>query len=167
MISMLIISILVKSEFVSLDLKHLPGHLARRFHQISTTLFDVEMSRAGIALTPVQFAALVEVRDRPGIDQATLAGTIAYDRTTIGGVVDRLVDKGMVERFTDSADRRSKRLKLTPVGLATLSSAEPLVLASQQKLVSSLTSREQEQLVTLMQKVVDALGDNSRAPRAQ
>lgn len=149
-----------------MDLKHLPGHLARRFHQISSTLFDLEMSRAGIVLTPVQFAALVEVRDRPGIDQATLAGTIAYDRTTIGGVVDRLVDKGLAERFTDPADRRCKRLKLTTLGLETLSRAEPLVSTSQQELVSSLTAHEQEQLIALMQKVVDALGDKSRTPRA-
>lgn len=149
-----------------MDLKHLPGHLARRFHQISSTLFDLEMSRAGIVLTPVQFAALVEVRDRPGIDQATLAGTIAYDRTTIGGVVDRLVDKGLAERFTDPTDRRCKRLKLTALGLETLSRAEPLVSTSQQELVSSLTAHEQEQLIALMQKVVDALGDKSRTPRA-
>ncbi|WP_248306127.1 MarR family transcriptional regulator [Devosia sp. MC1541] len=148
-----------------MNLKHLPGHLARRFHQISSTLFDLEMSRAGIVLTPVQFAALVEMKESPGIDQATLAGTIAYDRTTIGGVVDRLVDKGMVERFTDQADRRCKRLKLTPVGLETLSRAEPLVSRSQQELVSSLTAHEQEQLVALMQKIVEALGDKSRTSR--
>lgn len=148
-----------------MNLKHLPGHLARRFHQISSTLFDLEMSRAGLLLTPVQFAALVAVRDNPSIDQATLAGTIAYDRTTIGGVLDRLVEKGMVERFTDPADRRCKRLKLTQGGVETLALAEPLVSTSQQELVSSLTEQEQVQLVDLMQKVVDALGDKSRTSR--
>jgi hypothetical protein len=66
-----------------MNLKHLPGHLARRFHQISSTLFDLEMSRAGLGLTSVQFAALVAVRDNPSIDQATLAGMIAYDGRTV------------------------------------------------------------------------------------
>ena len=149
-----------------LDLKHLPGHLARRFHQISTTLFDVEMSRAGLVLTPVQFAALVALRDRPDVDQATLAATIAYDRTTIGGVIDRLAEKGMVERYTDPSDRRCKRLKLAPAGRDALAIAEPLVARSQQELVSSLSAREQEQLLGLMQKVVDALGDKSRTSRS-
>lgn len=74
----------------------LPGHLARRFHQLSTALFDLEMRRSEIDLTPVQYAALVTVEDNPAIDQATLASLIAYDRTTTGGVVDRLVDKHLV-----------------------------------------------------------------------
>lgn len=149
-----------------LDLKHLPGHLARRFHQISTTLFDVEMSRAGLILTPVQFAALVAIRDRPDLDQATLAATIAYDRTTIGGVIDRLAEKGMVERYTDPSDRRSKRLKLAPAGHDAIALAEPLVTRSQEDLVSSLTAAEKEQLLSLMQKVVDTLGDKSRTARS-
>lgn len=148
-----------------LDLKYLPGHLARRFHQISTTLFDVEMSRAGLMLTPVQFAALVAIRDRPDVDQATLAATIAYDRTTIGGVIDRLAEKGMVERNTDPSDRRSKRLKLLPAGHDALKLAEPLVTRSQQELVSSLSPAEQKQLLALMEKVVGALGDKSRTSR--
>ncbi|WP_210204440.1 MarR family winged helix-turn-helix transcriptional regulator [Devosia submarina] len=148
-----------------MNLKHLPGHLARRLHQISTTLFDVEMSRAGLILTPVQFAALVALRDRPDVDQATLAATIAYDRTTIGGVIDRLAENGMVERYTDPSDRRCKRLKLTPAGHDALALAEPLASRSQQELVSSLSPAEQEHLVGLMQKVVDALGDKSRTPR--
>lgn len=150
-----------------LDLKHLPGHLARRFHQISTTLFDVEMSRAGLVLTPVQFAALVALRDRPDVDQATLAATIAYDRTTIGGVIDRLAEKGMVERYADPSDRRCKRLKLALAGQDALAIAEPLVDRVQQELVSSLSATEQEQLLGLMQKVVDALGDKSRTSRSQ
>jgi DNA-binding MarR family transcriptional regulator len=148
-----------------MNLKHLPGHLARRFHQISSTLFDLEMSRAGLGLTSVQFAALVAVRDNPSIDQATLAGMIAYDRTTIGGVVDRLVEKRMVERFTDPADRRCKRLQLTLEGGDALVRAEPLVSKSQDELVSSLTASEKEQLLALLQKVVDALGDVSRTSR--
>lgn len=148
-----------------MDLKFLPGYLARRFHQISSTLFDVEMHRAGLALTPVQYAALVAVKDRPDIDQATLAAMIAYDRTTIGGVVDRLTEKGMIERYIDPADRRCKRLKLTPTGNEALALAEPIIFRSQQELVSSLTEPEQEQLVALMQKVVDALGEKSRTSR--
>ncbi len=51
---------------------------------------------AGIDLTPVQFAALTTVDDNPGVDQATLAGHIAY--VTIGRVVDRLVQKGLLRR---------------------------------------------------------------------
>lgn len=146
-------------------LKTLPGHLGRRFHQVSTVLFDLEMRAAGIALTPVQYAALVTVRDNPGIDQATLAGLIAYDRTTIGGVLDRLVDKGYVERASSAQDRRAKLLTVSPQGKAIIDLAAPLAERAQKRLVESLTAEEAQELMRLLEKVVDTLGDLSRSSR--
>jgi hypothetical protein len=66
----------------------MPGHLIRRLHQISFALF-LEQAKA-FGVTPVQYAALVAINDHPGIDQTTLCNIIAFDRTTIGGVVGRL-----------------------------------------------------------------------------
>ena len=62
------------------------GHLARRFQQIAVAVFLAEVEGAGFDLTPVQYAALAAIKINPGIDQVTLAGLIAYDRTTITGV---------------------------------------------------------------------------------
>ncbi|MCA0451745.1 MAG: MarR family transcriptional regulator, partial [Proteobacteria bacterium] len=81
-----------------------PGHLARRFQQIAVSVFMAEAEAAGYDLTPVQYAALAAVAANKGIDQATLAGLIAYDRTTIGGVVDRLEQKGLVSRRVSKED---------------------------------------------------------------
>ena len=61
------------------------------------------MAEAGFDLTPVQFAALAVIAEHPRIDQATLAGLIAYDRVTIGGVVDRLSQKGYILRDREQA----------------------------------------------------------------
>src|SRR6202047_2010989 len=106
---MLIISMLVKyaadlESFVT-DNNDKPGHLARRFQQIAVAIFHAEVEEAGHDLTPVQYAALTTIRTHPGIDQATLAGLIAYDRTTITGVVDRLGQKGLVGRAATNRDR--------------------------------------------------------------
>lgn len=146
-------------------LNAMPGHLARRFHQISTALFDVEMRKAGLSLTPVQYAALVAVQDNPEVDQATLAGLIAYDRTTIGGVVDRLVEKGFVTRQNSVADRRSKLLTVTSEGERTIELAQPHVRQAQERLVQGLSRAEVEQLIRLMEKIVEASGDVSRTSR--
>lgn len=148
-----------------MNLRAMPGHLARRFHQISNALFDLETREAGLSLTPVQYAALVAIRDKPGIDQATLAGLIAYDRTTIGGVVDRLIEKGCIARSTSDADRRAKLLTLTNEGARVLSAADPVVQKSQQRLVESLEPGEIEELNRLLAKVVDSLGEVSRTGR--
>src|SRR5262249_19458275 len=79
------------------DNNDMPGHLARRFQQIAVAVFLAEVGEAGFDLTPVQYAALATIKANPGLDQVTLAGLIAYDRTTITGVVDRLVQKGLAE----------------------------------------------------------------------
>jgi MarR family transcriptional regulator, temperature-dependent positive regulator of motility len=98
------------------DIDHMPGHLARRFHQIAVAVFLAEVEEAGSDLTPVQYAALVAVSATPGIDQVTLAGLIAYDRTTITGVVDRLVQKELVMRRASIDDRRARELNITDAG---------------------------------------------------
>ena len=55
-----------------MDIHKMPGHLIRRLNQISVALFSEHMSRAGLTLTPVQFAALSAVEKHPGTDQAPL-----------------------------------------------------------------------------------------------
>lgn len=150
---------------VHVVLKTMPGHLARRFHQVSTVLFDLEMRKAGISLTAVQYAALITIRDNPKIDQATLAGLIAYDRTTIGGVVDRLVEKGFVTRVSSDIDRRAKLLGVSEAGLDIIAQTTPMVEACQSRLVAALSPEEQALLTTLLGKIITDLGDISRSSR--
>ena len=142
----------------------MPGHLIRRLQQISASVFADNMKALGLDLTSPQFAALRILRDHPGIDQATLAGLIAYDRPTIGGVVDRLAAKGLVQRQTSQEDRRSKSLTLTPEGAALLDKLLPVVIASQDELLAGLTEPERREFVRLAAKVAEAGNARSRAP---
>jgi DNA-binding MarR family transcriptional regulator len=142
----------------------MPGHLARRFQQIAVAVFHAEVGEAGYDLTPVQYAALATVMANPGIDQATLAGLIAYDRTTIGGVVDRLVQKGLLLRNPSSTDRRARELQITDEGRQTLSGIEPAVEAAQRIMLRGLTAPEAVELMRLLRKAIAAGNELSRAP---
>ncbi len=141
-----------------------PGHLARRFQQIAVSVFVAEAEAAGYDLTPVQYAALAAVKAHKGIDQATLAGLIAYDRTTIGGVVDRLEQKGLVSRRVSNEDRRARVLEITASGKRTLAGIEPAVAAAQKAMLRGLDASESAQLLRLLRKAIDASNDLSRAP---
>src|ERR1700680_3628354 len=77
-------------------LREMPGHLIRRAQQISTGLFTEECSR--FDLTSVQFAALFVLRAAGELDATRLAELIAFDRSTIGDVVERLESKGWLNR---------------------------------------------------------------------
>ncbi|MBC7505179.1 MAG: MarR family transcriptional regulator, partial [Sandarakinorhabdus sp.] len=48
-----------------------------------------------------------------GINQAGLAEALDVETITVGRMVDRLADAGLVERRADPADRRAWRLHLT------------------------------------------------------
>jgi MarR family transcriptional regulator, temperature-dependent positive regulator of motility len=146
------------------DIQDMPGHLARRFQQIAVAVFMSEVEDAGYDLTPVQYAALVAVSTNPGIDQATLAGLIAYDRTTITGVVERLAQKGLVARHESSRDRRARELQITDTGRRTLRGITPKVEAAQRIMLRGLTDKESDDLVRLLQKAIVAGNQLSRAP---
>jgi MarR family transcriptional regulator, temperature-dependent positive regulator of motility len=146
------------------DLYQLPGHLIRRLHQISGSIFAARMAAAGFDLTPVQYAALVAVERTPRIDQATLAGLIAYDRVTIGGVVDRLCNKGYLVRTVSKQDRRARELELTDKGRSVLAVTAPVIREIQDQTLTGLTRDEKATLVDLLRKATDAGNDLSRAP---
>ena len=146
------------------DNNEMPGHLARRFQQIAVAVFLAEVEDAGFDVTPVQYAALAAIRANPGIDQVTLAGLIAYDRTTITGVVDRLVQKGLLVRNASSRDRRARELQITDAGRRTLRAITPAVEAAQRTMLRGLTEKEGEALMRLLRKAIAAGNELSRAP---
>lgn len=146
------------------DLKNMPGHLIRRMQQIAVAVFHTEVEAVGIDITPVQYAALVRVAGHPGIDQVTLAGLIAYDRTTIAGVVDRLVQKTFLTRDVSPTDRRAKVLQITEAGKEALKVLTPAVERAQGVMLRGLDDAETAEFMRLLNKAMEAVNDLSRAP---
>ncbi len=152
------------SEADDIAIYAMPGHLIRRLNQVSVSLFHDECARVGQDLTPVQYAALKAVQKYPGIDQATLAGAIAYDRTTIGGVVGRLEDKGLISRVPSPEDRRLRLLTLEPAGARVIEELDPLVWRTQELMLTGLDDTERAEFLRLLEKAAEAGNDFSRAP---
>jgi DNA-binding MarR family transcriptional regulator len=145
----------------------MPGHLARRFQQIAVAVFLAEVEDAGFDLTPVQYAALATIKANPGLDQVTLAGLIAYDRTTITGVIDRLVQKDLIERRASPRDRRARELEITDEGRRTLRKITPAVESAQRIMLRGLSAKEGDELMRLLRKAIAAGNELSRAPLRQ
>ncbi len=129
----------------------MPGHLIRRLHQLSTRFLQ-QVGAAGFNLTPVQFAALDALADRPGIDQARLAQAIAKDRATIGAVIDRLEQKGLLHRVVSGRDKRARDLCLSEEGERIVAELRPLVIALQADILPGLTKAEFAQFIQLATK---------------
>jgi len=147
---------------VGIDIDLQPGHAIRRLHQISVGVFLQEMGDLGI--TPVQYAALQVVANQPGIDQRTLARTIALDASTTGGVVDRLEARGWLERRTAKEDRRTRQLHITPAGLDGLAQAVPAMLRAQEQILAPLSPAQRQQFMSLLNTLITENNELSRAP---
>jgi DNA-binding MarR family transcriptional regulator len=137
-----------------MDTRAMAGHLIRRLHQQSTQVFQAQMTEAGFDLTSVQFAALDAIAQQPGIDQASLAATISFDRATIGGVIDRLETKGLVRREISTQDRRARQQHLTREGKQLLSACRPVVEAMQAEIHKPLSPSEDAAFIALAQKAL-------------
>ncbi len=140
------------TKMESLDM---PGHLIRRMHQLSTQVFAQLTQAAGHDLTSVQFAALDAIHANPGTDQARVAEMIAYDRATIGGVIDRLEHKGWVRRVVSERDRRARELSLTEEGTRIYTALLPIVRQVQDDILQPLGQAERERFFRLARKVLD------------
>ena len=152
-----------KSAPITMDAVYAaPGYLFRRMQQIAVAIF-VEECRA-FDLTPVQYAALIAIHTHPGIDATRLSAVIAFDRSTLGNVIERLEAKKLIERKPSPEDKRVKLLYLTRAGAALLRDITPAVDRAQVRMLQPLKPADRKTLLALMTQLVDLNNEASRVP---
>jgi len=152
-----------KTYFHSMDDVYTkPGHLFRRMQQIAVAIFMEECKE--FDLTPVQYAALAAIRAYPGIDATRLSAVIAFDRSTLGSVIERLQSKAYIERKPAPEDKRVKLLYLTKAGASALRGIMPAVDRAQARMLKPLKASDRRTLMALMGELVDLNNGVSRVP---
>jgi DNA-binding MarR family transcriptional regulator len=134
----------------------MPGHLVRRTQQISTALFAEECG--AYDLTSVQYAALVAIGNNPDIDATRLSAMIAFDRSTLGDVLERLEAKGWVVREPSPNDRRVKKLALSEAGSALLERVQPAVRRVQEQLLAPFEPDDHSFVLDVLRRLGTAAG---------
>lgn len=142
------------------DLHAKPGHLIRRAQQIAVAIFMEEC--AVFDLTPVQYAALVAIQDNSGIDATRLSALIAFDRSTLGDVLERLERRKLVKRYPSDDDKRVKLLETTATGKDLLKRAEAGVLRAQERILAPLQPNSRNKLMELLSQLVEMNDGASR-----
>jgi MarR family transcriptional regulator, lower aerobic nicotinate degradation pathway regulator len=127
------------------------GFLLAKAYQRACFLFKEEFE--GYDLTPRQFGLLGFLWQQDGLSQAELSAKGQIDRTTMGGVIDRLEKEGLVMRCSHPEDRRAYRICLTEKGRAMEPLLVPPAAKAQERLVSKLSGEEQETLKQLLDKI--------------
>jgi DNA-binding MarR family transcriptional regulator len=144
------------------NIYEMPGHLIRRAQQVSTALFTDECG--AYDLTSVQYAALCAIKANPDVDATRLSALIAFDRSTIGDVVERLESKGWISRRSSPQDRRIKLLRLSSAGAKLLVQVGPAVGRVQERLLAPLAPRDRAMIVRLLMQLAECHNEVTPAP---
>ncbi|AJE46788.1 MarR family winged helix-turn-helix transcriptional regulator [Celeribacter indicus] len=142
------------------DISEKPGHLIRRCHQISSSLFFQECE--GSDLTPIQYAILSVLNERGELDQKTLAAAVSLDKSTAAETIRRLEKKGLIERRAGQTDRRARIVSLTGEGSRIVVALRANVDNVHNRLLEALDEHERPLFVYLLKKICSELEAESR-----
>jgi DNA-binding MarR family transcriptional regulator len=131
------------------DIENSIGFLLAKAHQRGWALFSEEISR--YELTPPQFSVLAFLWQQDGLTQTELSEKAQIDRTTLGGLIDRLEKIGMVQRRAHPSDRRAHLVYLTEKGSSQSSELSALATKVLDRFVGSLSRKDQQDLVRMLE----------------
>ncbi len=118
-------------------------------------LFKAELAPYGV--TPGQYGVLRCLWDQNGMTAKQLADRLSLDGSTITGILDRMEQKGLIERHTDPKDRRALKVVLTDQGW---NLKEPLTKAIEEANRKALQSFSQEE-AELLKKLLDEISEST------
>ncbi len=113
--------------------------------------FDARARSLGISRARWQM--LFALSRQEGATQTQLADSLDVETITVGRLVDRLEEAGLVERRSDPADRRAWRLHLTPAAHPVLEALRPLGAEVVEEALAGIDPDERDQLANLLGRV--------------
>jgi DNA-binding MarR family transcriptional regulator len=104
-----------------------------------------------VGLTNGQFSLLMSLNRPEPAGMASVATLLAMDRTTLTAALKPLERRGLVQIAQDPADRRSRRLSLTPEGLALLAQGIPIWEQTHREVEAQMGETEPKRLLRSLQ----------------
>lgn len=129
-----------------------------------------EERAAVLGLTLPQCKALVHLAQREGISQAQLCESADIDPMTLVRILDRMESDGWLERRSDPADRRARRLYLKAKGKPLVNDIWQLADLTRGEAFAGIPRQETEHLIALLETVrnnIIALKSLPTAPPAE
>jgi DNA-binding MarR family transcriptional regulator len=134
-----------------IDIEKSVGFLLAKAYQKACAHFKEEFDRYD--MTPQQFGLLAFLWQEDGLSQAELTARSQIDRTTMGGIIDRLEKENLIERRNHPEDRRAHQVFLTARGKSLEDELCTLAHQVQNRVNAPLSPEEQATLVRLLEKL--------------
>ena len=131
------------------------GHCAH----LTRERMDARMSRFG--MTPAQTHVLRYLRQNGGqMPQRELLENLRVKPSTVNGILDRMEEKGLVERSVSGTDARQRVVVLTPAGIEREAEVKQSFLEAEALIARGLTEEETETLRALLERVIHNLAED-------
>jgi DNA-binding MarR family transcriptional regulator len=137
-------------------LNHLVGYAATRASVELKKAFTKHMGP--LHLKAVEFSILVMVAANERVNQKQLGQALDVSAPNMAITLDRMVERGWVERVRSLEDRRAQLIHLTPAGAALTQKAEKIASKMEVSAVRVLSEAERLLLIELLHKVARGAG---------
>jgi DNA-binding MarR family transcriptional regulator len=128
--------------------------------------FTGESVRAS-GLTHAQFDILATLGNTSGMSYKELGERTLITKGTLTGVIDRLEQKGLVERARNDGDKRSFFVRLTPQGEDLFREVFPKVVEHGKQLFARYGAADFDQLDEVLGTLRQRMADASSHPHAK
>ena len=140
-----------------LDLfRFVPFRLNRLAAEVSAALAADYQERYGLDIPEWRVLATLGFR-RDACSAQYISDCTRTHKSTISRAVTTLLQRKLIERVENAADRREFRLQLTRKGRALYEELIPRLLDREQEILTCLSKREREVLGTLLGKIEQSL----------
>ncbi|MBT8060649.1 MAG: MarR family transcriptional regulator [Gammaproteobacteria bacterium] len=120
------------------------------------SLYDAEgLRKSGSDLTPSQARVIFTIGDTDGMTCKDIGDITLITKGTLTGVVDRLEEKGLVERWSVEGDGRKTIVALTRRGERVYEKEFPRHIEFLKDKFDGLSARDRKQALSLLQKIRD------------
>jgi DNA-binding MarR family transcriptional regulator len=139
-------------QLAEAGLQQLVGYQLAQAAITTDAVFSAQVGTA-LGLRRVEYTILLLIRENPACSSARLARALGVTAPNITMWIDKLVQRGWVQRATSTTDRRANHLRLTPEGAALATDATGRLLAGEAQALAALSSGERAILLELLHKV--------------
>lgn len=124
--------------------------LAKASHSVSSALHE-QLRSKGVSIGTWRILAVLSGGSRT---VSELASMVLLNQSTLSKALDKLEQQGLVVRERDPSARRQVNLSITDEGEAFVVKMLPLMKSHERQSFAHLNSKEQRQLVALLQKTI-------------
>jgi MarR family transcriptional regulator, transcriptional regulator for hemolysin len=110
-----------------------------------------------LGITGTQWWVLTSVSLRPGLSQARLADELNLGKVALGGLVDRLMKNGLIDRRPEAQDKRVNLIFLSEAGLNLVKDIKRISSGVQDGALNGISLDEIDTTISVLERMMENL----------